>query len=50
MSFFFSSIIISGERFPCEITFLSFIDDDGEKRTINTILDVSKKYSNSLFE
>ena len=40
----------SGERFPCEITSLTFIDDDGEKRTINTILDVSKKYSNSLFE
>jgi len=40
----------SGERFPCEITSLTFIDDDGEKRTIDTILDVSKKYSNSLFE
>ena len=40
----------NGKRFPCEITSLIFIDDDGEKRTINTILDVSKKYSDSLFE
>jgi len=40
----------SGERFPCEITSLIFIDDDGEKKTINTILDISKNYSNSFFE
>ena len=40
----------NGERFPCEITSLIFIDEDGEKRTINTILDISRNYSNSLFE
>jgi len=40
----------NGERFSCEITSLIFIDDEGEKRTINTILDISKNYSNSLFE
>ena len=40
----------NGERFPCEITSIIFIDDDGEKRTINTVLDISRNYSNSLFE
>jgi PAS domain S-box-containing protein len=40
----------SGERFPSEITSLVFIDDGGEKRTINTIIDISKNYSHSLFE
>ena len=39
-----------GERFSCEITSLVFIDDDGEKRTINTIIDISKYYSHTLFE
>lgn len=40
----------SGERFPCEITSLMYIDENGEKKTINTIHDISKNYSNSLFE
>jgi PAS domain S-box-containing protein len=40
----------SGERFACQITSLIFINDDREKRSINTILDISKKYSSSLFE
>src|ERR1700690_4530936 len=40
----------SGERFPCEITSLIFMDDEGEKRTINTILDISRNYSSSFFE
>ena len=39
-----------GERFPCEITSLMYIDEDGEKKAINTILDISKNYSNLLFE
>ena len=39
-----------GERFSCEVTSLVFTNDNGEKRTINTILDISKNYSNSLFE
>ena len=39
-----------GERFSCEITSLVFIDDDGEKKTINTIIDISKYYSHTLFE
>ena len=39
-----------GARFSCEITSLVFIDDDGEKKTINTIVDVSKYYSHILFE
>lgn len=40
----------NGERFSCEITSLIFIDDDGEKRTINTIVDTSKFYTDLLFE
>ena len=39
-----------GERFSCEITSLAFIDDNGEKRIINTIVDTSKYYSVFLFE
>ncbi len=39
-----------GERFSCEITSLVFIDDAGENRTINTIVDTSKYYSHTLFE
>ncbi len=39
-----------GERFSCEITSLVFIDDDGERRTINSIVDTSKYYSVFLFE
>ena len=40
----------SGERFACEITSLVYVDDSGEKRSINTVVDISKNYSNSLFE
>ena len=40
----------SGERFACEITSLIYVDDSGEKRSINTVVDISKNYSNSLFE
>jgi len=40
----------NGERFACEITSLIYVDDSGEKRSINTIIDISKNYSNSLFE
>ena len=39
-----------GERFSCEITSLVFVDDEGERRTINTIVDISKFYSHILFE
>jgi PAS domain S-box-containing protein len=39
-----------GDRFSCEITSLVFIDDEGERRTINTIVDISKFYSHILFE
>lgn len=39
-----------GERFSCEITSLVFIDDDGERRTINTIIDISRYYTDFLFE
>ncbi|HEY5405775.1 MAG TPA: PAS domain S-box protein [Ginsengibacter sp.] len=39
-----------GERFSCEVTSLVFIDDDGERRTINTVVDISKYYSHILFE
>jgi PAS domain S-box-containing protein len=33
----------NGERFPCKISSVVFIDDNGEARTINTIHDISKK-------
>lgn len=39
-----------GERFACEITSLIYVDDNGEKRSITTVLDISKNYSNSLFQ
>lgn len=34
----------NGERFLCEISSFIFTDDNGEKRTINTLRDVSKRY------
>ncbi len=38
-----------GERFSCQITSLVFINDENKKRTINTIVDTSKYYSDFLF-
>ena len=35
----------NGERFPCEISSHIYINDNGEKRTLNTMQDLSKKYS-----
>lgn len=35
----------NGERFPCEITSLVFFEDNGERRTINTIQDLGKNYA-----
>ena len=40
----------SGERFPCRISSLIFINDEGEKRTIYTILSLRKKYPLPLFD
>ena len=34
----------NGERFLCEVSSVIFTDDNGERRTINTIHDISKKY------
>lgn len=39
-----------GERFSCEISSIVFIGDDDEKKTINTIIDISKYYLHALFE
>jgi len=40
----------NGERFLCEISSVFFTNDNGEKRTINTIHDISKKYANAAYE
>ncbi|KAA9035467.1 PAS domain S-box protein [Ginsengibacter hankyongi] len=40
----------SGEHFACEITSLIYVDDTGERRSLNTIIDISKNYSRSLFD
>ena len=39
----------NGERFPCEISSVVFIDDNGEKRTLDTLHDISKKYADLVY-
>jgi PAS domain S-box-containing protein len=38
-----------GERFACIVTSFIFNDDNGEKRTMNSIQDISKNYRNNFF-
>ncbi|MEP6948812.1 MAG: PAS domain-containing protein [Ginsengibacter sp.] len=38
----------NGERFLCEVSSVIFTGDNGEKRTINTIHDISKNYIDPL--
>jgi len=38
----------NGDHFPCEISSLIYFDDNGEKRTLNTLYDLSKNYSTLL--
>jgi PAS domain S-box-containing protein len=45
-----SGIRKNGERFLCEISSLLFIDDNGEKRTLNTLHDISKKDTDLIYE
>ena len=35
----------NGDHFPCEVSSLIYFDDNGEKRTLNTLHDLSKNYS-----
>ena len=35
----------NGNHFPCEISSLIYFDDNGEKRTLSTLQDLSKNYS-----
>jgi PAS domain S-box-containing protein len=38
----------NGERFLCEVSSVIFTDDNGERRTINTIHDISKNHIDTL--
>lgn len=40
----------NGDHFPCEILSLIYFDDKGEKRTLNTLRDLSKNYSTTYLE
>jgi len=39
----------NGERFPCKISSVIFTDDNGERRIINTIHDISKRYIDTAY-
>lgn len=40
----------NGERFACSINSLIYFDDNGEKRTLNTLQEISKYYPKNFFE
>jgi PAS domain S-box-containing protein len=40
----------NGERFLCKISSVIFTDDNGERRIINTIHDISKRYIDTTYE